>query len=159
MAAALAKAFSVLYGLMGLVNLFAPHLMFSMFAAYPSVIDKGFYYLAPIIRCNGLVSLGLGLALWCIGHSARTTTDQTISKCSCQTVAAILATRGIGDAVLAYMYPELRTFATYAMIVLHHIAVGSEVLCMMGRGAQSTLKAAKEKTEAGAAATTHGKSQ
>jgi len=152
MAAALAKTFSVLYGLMGLVNLLAPHLMFSMFAAYPKTVDNkmGFYYLEPIVRGNGLVSLGLSVALWSIGHTATITSDQNISKCACKTVAAILATRGIGDAVLAYMYPELRTFATYAMIVLHHIAVGSEVLCIMAR-AQGSLKAAKQKTEAAAA--------
>lgn len=149
-----AKAFSALYGVLGLINLFAPHFGFSLFAAYPTSVDKmGWYYIEPIVRCLGLTSLGLAMALYCIGHTAKTTTDQNLSKCACNTVAAILATSGIGTAVLIYMYPELRTSATYAVIVLHHIGVGSEMLCMMGRGAKSTLKAAKEKTEAAAAKT------
>jgi hypothetical protein len=145
MAATIARVFSALYGVMGLMALVAPHMLFSTFASFPSTVDKmGWYYLEPLVRCSGLMSLGLSMALYCIGHTAQTTSDQSISKCSCTTVAAILATRGIGDAVLAYMYPELRTFATYGLIIAHHAAVVAEGMCMM----KTMATTAKEKTQA-----------
>lgn len=138
----LGKSFALIYTLLGLWETFAPHMKYKTFVNAPMAVDKmAWYYMEPMVRCEGICDLALGIAFYTMACAAKC--DHKIAQCSRAAMTGMLGVKGVGMAMMAYMYPELRTMATIGLTIIHHIAVATQVLSMMGTAA---IKTAKEKT-------------